>query len=74
MANIEFKQDYKTWRILINGLPHLIICREGFLGIHTYYDSEECYIEIFMRDGKGIIIHEKEENWKEILRLLDANL
>jgi len=70
---IEFRQDFESIRILIDGIVHLYIIKKYFQGFSSYKQLGIYYIEIYI--NKTILIaHEDKNNWIAILKLLNENL
>lgn len=63
------------FRILINGLPHLVLETRQFMGFHSWKDSDSlCCIEFITKTNKVRVEYDNEDKWKRILKALNDNL
>lgn len=70
---IEFKQDFESIRIYIDGIIHIYIIKKFFQGFSCYKQQGLYYIEIYLK--KTILIaHEDKNNWTDILKCLNDNI
>lgn len=70
---VEFEQDFSTYRILIEGLPQLVIMKQSFHGFTAYKQGGVYYIEIWMNE-KNLVVYESRELWVKVLKLLHENI
>ncbi len=72
---VEIPDDHYYFRILINGLPHLIIEKPEKIMFHSWNDSpRQCYIEFITSNGKIKLEYDSIDKWKQILKALNDNL
>jgi hypothetical protein len=72
--SIEFKQDFESIRIYINGLIHLFLLKKTFMGFTAYLQNGCYYIEFCTTGKRILLIHENRETWAVILKTLNDNL
>lgn len=79
--DITSNRDYRILVIKFNGITHLRLFIEEYIGHNTWFKCssdrtfKEYYIQINTKCGTEIVLeYEKEEVWKEILNILDNKL
>ncbi len=71
--SITFSQDFSTFRIYIDNLPHMLISKKHFQGFTSYKQNGVYFIELYLKTTV-LVGYETKENWIKILQLLDENL
>lgn len=75
---ITIKKDFRSLRIYINGLLHLDILMESYLGLQSWLEGTNNYIyfiEFYLKGEDAIICeYDDKDIWKEILTLIDKNI
>lgn len=79
MANkIECTRDYYSLRIYINDILHVEIRMENHDGVQSWYEGSRkrmYFIEFYRKEGDPILLgYDEVENWKAVLKLIDANI
>lgn len=72
---IEVTQDYYKTKILINGLPHVCIETDQFVGFNSSMDSDtKCYIEFITKTNIFTTEYDSVDKWKAVLKELNDSL
>jgi hypothetical protein len=75
--NFTFEDTGDYWKIRIDGVLHMIISKEGFLGIRSYNNgikSKAYYIDIIYSTTVDTVTYKTKELWLESLKTIDENI
>lgn len=63
------------FKVLIDGLPHVVIEASDFKGFHAWNDTEtDCSIEWVTKTNRFRTSYDSVQKWKEILKELNEKL
>lgn len=72
---ITIEQGHYYFKILINGMPHVVIEKKEFKGFHAWNDTEsDCSIEWITKTNRFKTTYDSIQKWKQLLSVLNENL
>lgn len=72
---IEIIKDHYYFKIMIDGLPHVVINKKQYAGFHSWMDSEtQCCIEFVTKTNKIKVEYDSKQKWMDVLKALNDNL
>jgi len=72
---ISVELNHYDLRVLIDGLPHLYILREEFIGYQSWSDDDAMnVIEYYTKTNKIRTEFDTKEKWKQVLVALSETL
>ena len=76
MAVISITHTIKDLRIYIDGILHVHLLSDRYVGMQAWIESNTKYcIEITVSKGKNIKMeYENKQTWLDVLELLDKNM
>lgn len=73
--NVQVELKHYTIKVLIDGLPHIVIDRKEYVGFQSWRDDDSmCIIEYYTKTNKITTEMDNVEKWKSILKALNDNL
>lgn len=71
----EIQLNHYDLRILIDGLPHIYILRDEFVGFQTWADDESMFvIEYYTKTNKITTQWNNKEKWEQLIKSLNEKL
>lgn len=71
---VEIKIDYYNIKIYIDGLVHLCLKRNQYVGYQSWSDGNGAYkIEFYTKTNSITIEQDSKEKWVQILKALDKS-
>ena len=72
---VELQINHYDFRLMIDGLPHVYILREQFVGYQSWSDGENMYvIEFYTKTNSIRTEQDKKEKWVAMLTELNSKL
>ena len=75
--NFTFEDTGDYWKIRIDNVLHMIISKEGFIGVRSYNNgirSKAYYIDIIYSTTVDTVTYKTKELWLESLKTIDENI
>ena len=72
---VDVKLNFYDIRVMVNGLPHVVIDRREYVGYQSYFENEtKCTIEFYTKTNVIVCEYDSIEKWKKILKALNDKL
>ena len=69
---IEVQLNHYDIKVMINGLPHIVIDRKEYVGFQSYTDDDQmCVIEFYTKTNKIKAEYDNRRKWLQILKELN---
>lgn len=71
-SRVEVKHAFETLKILIDGLPFVVIKRRELVGFQSWKEDGKYWIEFTTTSNSMLTEYDNTSLWGEVLRKLDA--
>jgi hypothetical protein len=69
---IEIQLNHYDIKVMINGLPHIVIDRKAYIGFQAYTDDDKMsVIEFYTKTNKIKAEYDDIKKWEQILKELN---